>query len=87
MVIEMICEERNQTQCDKRGDKITDKTTGFTRIVSMFKNALTGSDEDLSASSPSPVPLYNETNSYRNQLLRLEQLQNRAIENIRRRII
>jgi len=87
MVIEMICEERNQTQCDKRGDKITDKTTGFTRIVSMFKNVLTGSDENPSASSDSPALLYNETNSYRNQLLRLEELQNRAIENIRRRIV
>ena len=87
MVIEMICEERNQTQCDKRGDKITDKTTGFTRIVSMFKNVLTGSDESPSVSSGSPALLYNETNGYRNQLLRLEELQNRAIDDIRRRIV
>jgi len=84
MVIEMICEERNQIQCDKRGDKITAKATGFTRIVNMFKHVLTESNEGLSAL---PASLHSKTNSYRDQQLRLEVWQNRAIEDIRRRII
>ena len=86
-MIGMICEERNQIQLDKRGDKITDKATVFTRIVNMFKHVLTESSGNPSASSNSPPLIYYETSSYRNQLLRLEELQNRAIEDIRRRIV
>ncbi len=66
---------------------MTDKVTGFARIVSVFKTVLTGFDENPSASSDSPALLYNETNIYRNQLLRYEELQNRAIDDIRRRIV
>jgi len=80
----MMYGRRNQIQHDKRGHKKTDKLTGLTRIVNLFKNGAAECDENSPAL---PALAYTEMNQYQNPHLQLDVLQAQIIENMRKRMI